>query len=1481
MSEKSTNKRFMSLATRFLIIFIIGAIVPLIVLGVFQATSGFVKDSAQTQALQHEAAKNAANAIDAYLAQIEGEMTLVANSSALRVDASGETILGELLAYASGFDSLTLMDAVGQEVAKVSRYELVTRESLGSRADSADFVTAQGGERYLSPVSFSQYGEPFVTLAVPIRDEQNQVAGVLSADVNLKYMWDVIAEMEIGQTGYAYVVNQDGWLIAHRNPSLVLRGQNLSELMDAGIQEILQGRDIGGAYVGLEGDKVIGSYQQLEEVDWYVVTETPTREALAGVVRNALINVGIIVATSVAAAALGWYTTRIVVRPLNRLQEGASIIGDGDLSHRIDIETQDETGALANAFNAMAARLQEIMGTLEQRVAERTQALAYRSAQLETAAQVSEAFGRLVDPHELERQVVELIRERFGYYYVGLFRVDESGEWTGEPGQWAVLRAATGEIGQQMLEQGLKLALDGSSLIGRCVAQGQAHIALDVGENVTTFDNPLLPETRSEMALPLIAGGKTVGALSVQSEIASAFSEEDVSIMQTMAAQIANAILNAQLFAQTQAALEETAQARESAEAANQALEGQIWHTTGLAKLSDGMRGEQDIQTLANNVIRKLCQYLEAQIGALYVADDDVLSIAGSYAYTNKSSAKTIGFGQGLVGQAALEKQALMVADVPDDYITVSSGLGETVPRHLMLYPFMYENRVVGVIEMGTLTEFSPAQTEFVLAALNSIGIAFNTAQARARIDELLHETQQQAEELQAQGEELRVANEELEAQTESLRTSETQLKEKQAILDQHNRELKVAQQELERKAEELALASKYKSEFLANMSHELRTPLNSLLILARMLADNEEGNLSNEQIESAQIIYGSGNDLLRLINDILDLSKVEAGKMTFRIETMPLSDLATAAKTQFDHIAEEKGLNLNIRLADDLPSSIQTDSQRVNQIVKNLLSNAFKFTDEGSVDLDVYRPDVGTDLSQSGLDPAQAIAIGVTDTGIGISPEDQRVVFEAFQQADGSASRQYGGTGLGLSISRELAAKLGGQLGLESEPGKGSTFTLYLPIGATDEGAEQPAARDAEPVSVPQAAPVKAHAQPMPADDRVNLQEGDKVLLIVEDDPRFARILRDYAHDKAFKCLIAGAGKAGLEMVSAYRPDAVMLDLNLPDVSGWDILDMLKHDPDTRHIPVHIISVDEEVLDAYRKGAMGYLTKPVSQEGLDESFQKIEQFISQEIKTLLLVEDDPRSRISVQKLLSGNDVQIVEADCGQAALDLLKSQHFDCMIVDLNLPDMTGFEVLNQMNGDRRIAKCPVIVYTGRDLTPEENHELMKYADSVIVKGVKSPERLLDETALFLHQVVADMPQEKQKTIKQLYNGDVQLAGKKILIVDDDMRNSFALSKLLSERGIEALIAPSGQKALDLLTDDPDIDLVLMDIMMPVMDGYATIERIRAQQKFRGLPILALTAKAMKGDREKCLAAGANDYLPKPIDVDRLFSMLRVWLYQ
>ncbi|MFZ6029717.1 MAG: response regulator [Chloroflexota bacterium] len=952
-----------------------------------------------------------------------------------------------------------------------------------------------------------------------------------------------------------------------------------------------------------------------------------------------------------------------------------------------------------------------------------------------------------------------------------------------------------------------------------------------------------------------------------------------------------------QLLAERTASAESS---RQEAEAARRAIEAEAWQSTAQAALGQVMGGEQGLASLSAGVIRQLCHALEAQVGVLFVMEeDDTLRLLGSYAYGHRKHATNrFRLGEGLVGQAALEGHMITFSGIPGDYLPAVSSLLQVMPTHIVVAPFLFDGQVLGVVELGLLNALSPIQSEFLQKALVSIGVAFNTARTRGQVNALLMQTQEQAASLQAREDALKAINEELRAQSESLRASQEQLRQQQSILeatnaeleeqrgalDQQNRTLKIAQQQLQARTEELSIANKYKSEFLANMSHELRTPLNSLLILARMLASNEEKNLSDEQVESARVIYQSGSDLLLLINEILDLSKIEAGRMTFDFANTSLANVAESMRSIFAHIAEERGLLFEMSLSDDLPQEIETDQQRVEQIVKNLLSNAFKFTEKGSIHMRME------------LD-AGMVAVRVSDTGIGMTLEQQGRIFDAFQQADGATNRKYGGTGLGLTISRELAARLGGRIDVKSELGRGSTFSLYLPqripANLKNSQAAAPVPMTAAPQPKAPILPVAPASSPvlpagLPAqvspglpDDRANLQEGDKVLLVIEDDPNFSKIVFDYAHKKGFKCLLATTGEHGLLLARHSPPSAILLDLKLPGISGWDVLDELKGDAALRHIPVHILSVQEETLDAYKRGALGFLSKPVSAEGLEGVFQKIGDFLAREIKSLLLIEDDTNLRNSVNQLLSGNDVAISEAASGQQAIEFLRTRPFDCIILDLALPDMTGFDLLNQFNHDETVSKCPVIIYTGKELTEKENAELLKYANSVIIKGVKSPERLLDETALFLHRVVADLPEEKQRAIRRLHDAHAIFRGKHILIVDDDMRNAFALSRLLSDRGLKVSIARSGQKALDMLDENPEMDLVLMDIMMPDMDGYETMKRIREQQRFDEMPVIALTAKAMRGDRERCLEAGASDYLSKPVDADQLFSMLQVWLYQ
>jgi len=928
----------------------------------------------------------------------------------------------------------------------------------------------------------------------------------------------------------------------------------------------------------------------------------------------------------------------------------------------------------------------------------------------------------------------------------------------------------------------------------------------------------------------------------------------------------------------------------------------QDWLKTGIVRMNDVMRGELDLATISTKVITEISTYLDAKIGAFYLYEnttsEPTLTLLSSYAYQKrKNLSNKFKIGEGLVGQAALEKTVILIKNVPDDYIRITSGLGERIPRFICVIPFLFEGKVKGVIEIGTLNEFTELHLEYLDQAMATLAINIETAKNRTELTKALQQSQLLTEELQTQQEELKTANEELEEQTQLLQQSEEKLKAQQEELEVTNEELEEkneslqiqkkdienARKDIEVKAEELAIASKYKSEFLANMSHELRTPLNSLLILSKMLADNKEGNMDKSQLESAEVIYKSGNDLLSLINEILDLSKIEAGRMDVHIDQVQIKKLAETISNNFKHMLEEKGLAFKINIDSKAPEYILNDDQRLLQIINNLMSNAIKFTKKGGVAIHFYVPEKDVNLSRSGLSPENSLAIAIQDSGIGISPEKQKIVFEAFQQAEGGTSREYGGTGLGLSISRELANLLGGEIQLESEKGKGSIFTLYLPVKLeTPKKLITPASNiTRESVADLRTGKTSQHATPEKIpDDRETLNKEEKSILIIEDDPNFAKLVLDQCHQKSFNGIVALTGEEGLELAEKHLPAAVLLDLRLPGIDGWSVLDTLKSNPNTRHIPVHIMSVEDATIEAFKKGAIGYLTKPVKKEELDEAFQKLEEMSSNRMKDLLVVEDDKNLRDSIIKLIGNGDVHCTAAATGAEAIKELKSNKYDCIILDLGLSDMTGFELLKTLE-KMKVVIPPVIVYTGKELTKEEEFELRNYAESIIIKGVKSQERLLDEASLFLHRMVEKMPAKKRKMIADLHNTDLIFQGKKILIVDDDMRNVFALSKLLGEKGFSLLKAEDGLKALEILKSEPDVNLVLMDIMMPEMDGYETIKRIRAQENFYKLPIIALTAKAMKQDYENCIAAGASDYLPKPVDVNRLFSMLRVWLYR
>jgi CheY-like chemotaxis protein/nitrogen-specific signal transduction histidine kinase len=701
--------------------------------------------------------------------------------------------------------------------------------------------------------------------------------------------------------------------------------------------------------------------------------------------------------------------------------------------------------------------------------------------------------------------------------------------------------------------------------------------------------------------------------------------------------------------------------------------------------------------------------------------------------------------------------------------------------------------------------------------------------------------------------------------------------------VERKNQEIEQARRALEEKASELALASKYKSEFLANMSHELRTPLNSILILGQQLADNPEKNLSAKQVEFARTIHGAGSDLLNLITDILDLSKIESGTVTVLAEEVVVQSLLESVVRPFRHEAENRHLSLEVTIDPALEPTLVTDSKRLQQVLKNLLSNAFKFTEQGGVRVRATRAGSGWNPDHPVLTRAgSVIAIEVSDTGIGILPEKQRIIFEAFQQADAGTSRKYGGTGLGLAISRELANLLGGEIQLRSTPGVGSSFTIYLPqtyvgpTGATAPGVE-PRFRPG-PLSLPTRSERVPEAVP---DDRHDLDGAVAVLLIVEDDPHYARLLADMAHAEGFKVLIASRGADALTLAREYRPTAVSLDVFLPDMLGWSVLNQLKQDPTLRHIPVQMLTLDDNRQHGLARGAFGFLAKPATAEGLQAALGRIRDYASPRRKRLLVVEDNDAERQSIAELLGEDDVEIETADSGRAALSTLRQQHYDCAVLDLRLPDMSGFDVLEQVRDDPTLADLPVVVFTGKELSPDEDARLHTLARSVVVKGVESPERLLDETSLFLHRVVAHLPEEKQRMLDRLHRSDDDLIGKKVLVVDDDARNIFALSSALERRGMTVLTAGNGHEAIATLDATPGVAIVLMDIMMPGMDGYQTMQAIRRKPELRRLPIVALTAKAMKGDREKCLDAGASDYLAKPVNTEQLLSVLRLWLHR
>ncbi|MET0543878.1 MAG: response regulator [Variovorax sp.] len=933
-------------------------------------------------------------------------------------------------------------------------------------------------------------------------------------------------------------------------------------------------------------------------------------------------------------------------------------------------------------------------------------------------------------------------------------------------------------------------------------------------------------------------------------------------------------------------------------------LQHQAWLRSAQTELAAELVGQLSAQQLGRKALAFFGRHIGSGVGALYVREPQgQLRRAASYGFSAEAEASPQLFSptESLVGQVATERRTMLVEPVTADYLRINSGLGDAAPRAALLLPVVHEGQVNGVLELGLMRPPNEQASTLLETVAGNIGSAIAAARYREQLQDALAETQQLNEELQVQQEELRTANEELEEQSRVLRQSQatlenqqaeleqtnSQLSERTEALDQRNVALKRVQLDLEERAEDLQRASRYKSEFLANMSHELRTPLNSALILAKLLGDNRDGNLTAEQVKFAESIYSSGNDLLVLINDILDIAKVEAGKLEVVPEPVAIEDLAESLRMTFTPLAADKKLSFRLDIAPNAPVTLVTDRQRAEQILKNLMSNALKFTDRGEVRLAVS------------AGPGGGARFAVSDSGIGIAPDQQEVIFEAFRQADGTTSRRYGGTGLGLSISRDLTRLLGGTLQVESVPGRGSTFTLELPAdvavpleqsgrrGDPASAAPPRATRGLPPSRAPHlpavkplsSATVPAPDTPQFADDRALPPDTSRRVLVIEDEPQFAHILYDLAHELGYRCLVAHGAADGFALATQFAPDAILLDMRLPDSPGLGVLQQLKDDPRTRHIPVHVVSAQDQAEAAMHMGAIGYALKPTTRAQLKEVFAKLEEKLSQKVKQVLVVEDDALQRDSVIRLIADDDVAITAVGTGEEALALLRQRVFDCMITDLKLPDLQGSELLQRMASEDIVSFPPVIVYTGRNLTRDEEAQLLRYSRSIIIKGARSPERLLDEVTLFLHKVESSLSSERQTMLMAARGRDRVFEGRRILLVDDDVRNIFALTSALEHRGAVVEVGRNGIEALDKLDRVPDIDLVLMDVMMPEMDGLEATRRLRQDPRFQKLPVIAVTAKAMKDDQEQCLAAGASDYLAKPVDLDRLFSLLRVWM--
>ena len=914
-----------------------------------------------------------------------------------------------------------------------------------------------------------------------------------------------------------------------------------------------------------------------------------------------------------------------------------------------------------------------------------------------------------------------------------------------------------------------------------------------------------------------------------------------------------------------------------------------------LAKFAGMLQGQRDLMSVAKTVLSELAPLVNAQYGVFYIMNKSVgkeaqLHMLSSYAYKEqRNSSKEWKLGEGLVGQCAVEKKSILLTDVPANYIHIASGLGEAKPFNIMVMPMIFEGEVKAVFELASFTPWTPMKQAFMSQLAESIGTVINTIEISMRTEELLKKSQSLTDELQSQQEELRETNQELEEKTQILEEQKMEVETKK-------REVEQAKSAVEEKAIQLELTSKYKSEFLSNMSHELRTPLNSLLILAQQLSDNSQNHLDSKEVEFAKLIEVSGNDLLLLINEILDLSKIESGTVSLNLSAIPFAEVHDQIESTFHHISKNQKLNFEVSFARDLPAFIVTDEMRLLQVLKNLLANSFKFTENGTVSLHVDRATSGWSLDHKNLNRAdQVFSFTVRDTGIGISDDKKRIIFEAFQQGDGRTARKYGGTGLGLSISREIAHLLGGELKLaHSVLQQGSQFILYVPqnnlieapVAVSANEQTIPTLKRTNPISIANVSKLNTSNRALRSlnevgitDDREEIVDGDRVLLIIEDDVAFANILLDLAREKGFKGIVALRGAQGLELARSHKPDAITLDIHIPDIDGWTILDLLKRDLDLRHIPVDVITVEDTPMRARSQGAFQYLTKPVDRDQLAHAMELTYAFLDRPVKNLLIVTANKDEEKEIIEMLGDGEVAIQHAAGGNEAMIAMSTEAIDCVVIGTKFSNMSFIEFLTAIGKEKFLAKIPVVVFSGAAISGVERNALEKLATSSVVKTADSPERLLDQTALFLHRVVSRLPEEKRKLLQQLHYATNILGGKRVLIADDDARNIFALTVALERKGVLVTPAETGFAALEILKGAEKFDLVLMDIMMPEMDGYETMRAIRKIEKFKDLPIIALTAKAMVGDREKCLEAGASDYLSKPVNIEQLASVMSVWL--